>query len=200
MSQDTATELNKTLDAGGAPERLVVSHALLAMLEQFAQECSQMGMKQSEHHYEFGVARAQPVHEIVHTSPEAALQQFVSISNANSLLLRTTILSQLCARLSLLKGRSEAVATDPVAADSSEVEASDVVPAAKTESHARPTFDFDAEVESCSSILSDVSTFLQSVQRFVLPEMAMFVANRPDSTQCMEDALHDLDVIDEVMR
>ena len=196
LSQDTATELNKVLDAGGVPERLMVSRALLTMLEPLAQECSKMGMKQPEHHSQFGIVGAQPLQEIVHTSPEAALQHYMSISSANSLLLRTTILSQLCARHLLLKAHPGVTA--PLAAESSEVEASAVASSPKPEPHARPAFDFDAEVESCSSILSDMSTFLQSVQRFVLPEMAMFVANRPDSTQCMEDALHDLNLIDEV--
>ena len=189
------------LDAGSAHERIIVSRALLAMLDQFSRECSQLQLKQSGHHSEFGTYKHG---EITQASPEAALQHFESISGANSLLLRTTILSQLCAKYSLLKGPqsnpSDTAVTEPVAAESSEVEASNAAPTPTTDPHARPAFDFDAEVESCAGILGDVSTFLQSVQRFVLPEIAMFVANRPDSTQCMEDVLRELDVIEEVMR
>ena len=81
-----------------------------------------------------------------------------------------------------------------MAAGSSEAEGVEAAP----NSPARPAFNFDAEIESCGRILGDVSAFLKSIQRFVLPEMAMFVANRADSTQCMDDVLHELDAIEEV--
>ena len=175
-----------------------MSRTLLMMLEQFSQECSQLHLKQSAHHSEFG---AQPMHErsgITHTDPESALQHFASISSANSLMLRTTILSQLCAQHSLLARSkstpSDVGVTEPVAANSSEAGGVEAAP----NSPARPTFNFDAEIESCGRILGDVSAFLKSIQRFVLPEMAMFVANRADSTQCMDDVLHELDAIEEV--